>query len=423
MMNNSNVKCPNCKEVFKVDESVYSDIVKQVRDQQFNEELKSRLEAAKNEKEAHFKAEKTNLTSDFQGKILELKSEIVRLNAQNKEKMLTQLADKNDEIRSLQSKIENFETQIELAVSKAVSSVEKQNESLKNKLTVKDSEAQLALSAIKEQHHSKMQTMNEIAQMKDDEIARLKDFKLKMSTKMVGESLEQHCENEFNKCRSSAFPNAYFEKDNDASTGTKGDYVYREVDDEGEEIVSIMFEMKNENDMTASKKKNEDFLAKLDKDRKNKNCEYAVLVSLLESDSDYYNSGIVDMSYKYPKMFVVRPQFFIIIITLLKNLGLDALKYKKELTLMKNQNIDITNFEQSMEDFKIGFSKNFQNASKQFQNAIKEIDKSIVNLEKTKKALLSSENNLRLANNKADALTIKKLTRNNPTMKLKFENL
>ena len=259
--------------------------------------------------------------------------------------------------------------------------------------------------------------------LKDDEIERLKDFKQKLSTKMLGESLEQHCEIEFNKLRATAFQNAYFEKDNDATGGTKGDYIFKESDANENEVVSIMFEMKNENDTTATKKKNEDFFAKLDKDRKDKGCEYAVLVSLLETDNELYNTGIVDVSYKFPKMYVIRPQFFIPIITLLRNAGMKSLEYKQELSIMRNQNIDITNFEDKIEEFKTGFARNYDIASRKFMTAISEIDKTITHLEKTKAALLSSENNLRLANNKAEDLTIKKLTYNNPTMKEKFNDL
>ncbi len=275
----------------------------------------------------------------------------------------------------------------------------------------------------KEQYENKLITKNETIKIKDDEIARLKDFKQKLSTKMVGETLEQHCEIEFNKLRPTAFQSAYFEKDNDASSGTKGDFIYRETDDAGNEIISIMFEMKNENDETSTKKKNEDFFAKLDKDRNNKECEYAVLVSLLETDNEFYNNGIVDVSHKFDKMYVVRPQFFIPIITLLRNAAMNSLKYKQELSLMKNQNVDITKFEEKIEVFRKGFAYNYDLASRKFKTAIDEIDKTITHLQKTKDALLSSENNLRLANNKADDLTIKKLTYGNPTMKAKFDSL
>ena len=298
--------------------------------------------------------------------------------------------------------------------------IEKERDALKSDLKLKESEQELAEKSLQEQFQQKLMVKEEALKLKDDEINRLKDFKLRLSTKMVGESLEQHCEIEFNKLRATAFQNAYFEKDNQATEGTKGDYIYKEMDEFGNEIISIMFEMKNENDETATKKKNEDFLAKLDKDRNAKGCEYAVLVSLLESENELYNTGIVDMSYRYPKMYVVRPQFFIPIITLLRNAAMNSLEYKQELNLMRNQNIDITNFEEKINAFKTGFAKNYELASRKFGEAIKEIDNTIKHLNKTKAALLSSENNLRLANNKADDLTIKKLTYNNPTMKEKF---
>jgi hypothetical protein len=276
---------------------------------------------------------------------------------------------------------------------------------------------------LQQKHSIELQGKEQMLQLKEDEIIRLKDYKQKLSTKMIGETLEQHCETEFNKLRATAFQNAYFEKDNDSSGGTKGDFIFKEEDINSNEIISIMFEMKNENDLTATKKKNEDFFAKLDKDRKDKGCEYAVLVSLLESDNEFYNTGIVDVSYKYPKMFVIRPQFFIPIITLLRNAGMKSLQYKEELNIIRNQNIDITNFEGKIEDFKTGFARNYDLASRQFGEAIKEIDKTMSHLQKTKEALLSSVNNLRLANNKAEDLSIKKLTHGNPTMKQQFDNL
>jgi hypothetical protein len=291
---------------------------------------------------------------------------------------------------------------------------------LANQLQSKEMEKKLAESNLKERFQQELKTKDEIIRIKDEEIEMRKDIKLKMSTKMLGESLEQHCEVEFNKLRATAFPRAYFEKDNDAKSGSKGDFIFKEFDDAGIEIISIMFEMKNENDGTATKKKNEDFFKELDKDRTEKKCEYAVLVSMLEVDNEYYNTGIVDVSYKYPKMYVVRPQFFIPIITLLRNAALNTLKYKSELALMQSQNIDITNFESKMNSFKEGFARNYDLASRKFRTAIEEIDKTITHLQKTKEALISSEDNLRLANNKAEELTIKKLTHNNPTMKEKF---
>jgi hypothetical protein len=284
-------------------------------------------------------------------------------------------------------------------------------------------EAQLLEKSLQEQFQATLKTKDEIIKLKDEEIAMRKDLKLKLSTKMIGETLEQHCENEFNKLRATAFPNAYFEKDNNSSSGSKGDFIYRESDEHGNEIISIMFEMKNEGDETATKKRNEDFFKELDKDRTEKKCEFAVLVSMLEAESELYNSGIVDVSYKYPTMYVVRPQFFIPIITLLRNAALNSMKYKAELALMRNQNIDITNFEDKINAFKEGFARNYDLASRKFQTAIEEIDKTILHLQKTKEALLSSENNLRLANNKAEDLSIKRLVQGNPTMKAKFDDL
>jgi hypothetical protein len=323
----------------------------------------------------------------------------------------------------MKSQIQNAETEKKLALKEAVQEIEKEREQLKNDLKTKELEKQNIENSLKQQYTNELQNKDAIIKYKDDEIARVKDMKQKLSTKMLGETLEQHCEMEFNKLRPTAFQNAYFEKDNDASGGTKGDYIYRETDGQGNEIISIMFEMKNENDGTATKKKNEDFFAKLDKDRKDKNCEYAVLVSLLESENDFYNNGIVDVSYRYDKMYVIRPQFFIPIITLLRNAAMNSLKYKQELNLMRNQNIDITNFEEKINTFKEGFARNYELASRKFKTAIDEIDKTITHLQKTKDALLSSDNNLRLANQKAEDLTIKRLTHGNPTMKSKFDEL
>jgi hypothetical protein len=310
-----------------------------------------------------------------------------------------------------------------IALQDAVSSLKEDKIQLINDLKNKDTEKELLEKSLQADFKSKLQIKDVAISLKDDEIERLKDFKQKLSTKMIGETLEQHCEIEFNKLRATAFQNAYFEKDNDASGGTKGDYVFKEADDHGNEVMSIMFEMKNENDTTATKKKNEDFFAKLDKDRRDKGCEYAVLVSLLESDNEFYNTGIVDVSYKYPKMYVIRPQFFIPIISLLRNAGMKSLEYKQELSIMRNQNVDVTNFEDKINDFKTGFARNYDLASRQFKTAIDEIDKTMTHLQKTKDSLLSSVNNLRLANNKAEDLTIKKLTYNNATMKNKFEDL
>lgn len=310
-----------------------------------------------------------------------------------------------------------------LAITEAVQKIEKERDNLLNEVKTKELEKQNLESTLVQEYTAKLQSKEEIIKYKEEEIARVKDMKAKLSTKMIGETLEQHCETEFNKLRATAFQNAYFEKDNDARSGSKGDFIYKETDEAGNEIISIMFEMKNEGDETATKKKNEDFFKELDKDRNEKKCEYAVLVTMLEAESEYYNTGIVDVSHKYPKMYVVRPQFFIPIITLLRNAAMNSLKYKAELALVKNQNIDITNFEEKINQFKEGFARNYDLASRKFQTAIDEIDKTIIHLQKTKEALLSSDNNLRLANQKAEDLTIKKLTHGNPTMKAKFDEL
>ncbi|MDA9089712.1 DUF2130 domain-containing protein [Maribacter arcticus] len=449
---NTSVKCPKCKESFKVDDSVYTDIVKQVRDQQFNDELSQRLSQAEKEKNnaiALAKAETQNASKDA---IAALDKQMLELQSNSKQQLMealakkdAELADKNAQLQSIESKsqlvitvtvskiekerdtyknaLELQKSEQQLAISNALKQIEKERDTLQNELKNRDTEAQLQQSTLKQQHALVLQAQEQTLRLKDDEITRLKDFKQKLSTKMIGETLEQHCETSFNQLRATAFQNAYFEKDNDASQGTKGDYIYKESDQDGNEIISIMFEMKNENDLTSTKKRNEDFFAKLDKDRKDKGCEYAVLVSLLESDNEFYNNGIVDVSYRYEKMYVVRPQFFIPIITVLRNAGLKSLQYKTELNVIRNQNIDITNFEGKVNDFKTGFARNYDLASRQFKTAIEEIDKTMSHLQKTKDALLASVNNLRLANNKADDLTIKKLTHGNPTMKQKFDNL
>ncbi|MBU2926689.1 DUF2130 domain-containing protein [Winogradskyella psychrotolerans] len=423
MSKNAEVKCPNCKEVFKVDDSVYTDIVKQVRDQQFQDELNNRLEIAHREKQSALQLKEAELKNAFQELLAQKQSEIDVLKAKSKSELIQEVSKKDNAIKDLESKLQQAETAKQLALQTAVSRIEKERDQVINDLKAKETEKALSEKSLKEQFNNKLVHKDEALKLKEEEIERLKDYKQKLSTKMVGESLEQHCETEFNKLRATAFQNAYFEKDNDASQGTKGDYIYKEKDVNGIEIISIMFEMKNENDQTATKKRNEDFFAKLDKDRNAKGCEYAVLVSLLEADNDFYNTGIVDVSYKYPKMYVIRPQFFIPIITLLRNAGMKSLQYKAELTMMRNQNVDITNFEEKINDFKKGFARNYDLASRQFGDAIKEIDKTMTHLQKTKDALLSSVNNLRLANNKAEDLTIKKLTRGNPTMKQKFEDL
>lgn len=415
--------CPNCKKAFKVDEAGFADILKQVRDHQFEEELNNRLALAEKDKVSAVELAKEKVKNSLQEELTKKDKEITELKANSKSELIEKLAEKDSILAELKSKIENFETVKELAVSKATKEIEKQRDTLENDIKTKELEKQNLKNSLEQKYSTELKTKDDIIKYKDDEIARFKDMKLKLSTKMLGESLEQHCEIEFNKLRATAFQKAYFEKDNDSSGGTKGDFIYRETDDAGNEIISIMFEMKNENDETSTKKRNEDFFAKLDKDRQNKNCEYAVLVSLLESENEFYNNGIVDVSHRFEKMYVVRPQFFIPIITLLRNAAMNSLKYKQELNLMRNQNVDITNFEEKIDAFRKGFAYNYDLASRKFKTAIDEIDKTISHLQKTKDALLSSENNLRLANNKADDLTIKKLTYGNPTMKAKFDEL
>lgn len=415
--------CPNCKKAFKVDEAGFADILKQVRDHQFQEELENRLALAEKEKESAVKLAEANLKTKLQEEIAQKDKELIELKAKAEKDLAEKLAQKEAELASAKAKLENAETEKKLSVTEAVKKIEKERDDLANEVKTKELEKQNLESTLKQQFTTELQSKDAIIKYKEEEIARVKDMKAKLSTKMIGETLELHCENEFNKLRSVAFPKAYFEKDNDAKSGSKGDYIYRENDEHGNEIISIMFEMKNEADATASKKRNEDFLKELDKDRTEKKCEYAILVSMLESESELYNTGIVDMSHRFPKMFVVRPQFFIQIITLLRNAALNSMQYKAELALVKSQNIDITNFEEKMNKFKEGFSRNYDLASRKFKEAIDGIDKTIKELEKTKAALMSSENNLRLANEKTEDLTIKKLTHNNPTMKAKFDAL
>ena len=393
--------CPHCNKAFKIDEAGYADILKQVRDHQFTEELRKRLELANQDKENAVKLAEANIKNALQN----------------------QLAQKENELTALNAKINNANLEKQLAVKEATQKIEKERDALNNDIKSKELEKQNLEYTLTQRYSSSIKAKDEIIKFKEEELARTKEMKLKLSTKMLGETLEQHCEIEFNKLRATGFQNAYFEKDNDSSSGSKGDFIFREHDAAGNEIISIMFEMKNESDQTATKKKNEDFLKELDKDRNEKKCEYAVLVSLLESDNEYYNTGIVDVSYKYNKMYVVRPQFFIPIITLLRNAALNSIQYKAELALVKSQNIDITNFEDKMNKFKDGFAKNYEMASRRFREAIDGIDKTIKELQKTKEALLSSENNLRLANEKTEDLTIKKLTHGNPTMKAKFDEL
>lgn len=408
----NDIICPNCKKTFKVDEAGFAAILKQVRDHQFEEELEKRLKLAEIEKESAVKLAEASIKNRLNEDLAKKEKEISDL-----------LTTKNNEIAQIKSKLDNAELQTKLSVTEAVKLIEKERDTFANEVKNKELEKVNLESTLKQQFTMELKTKDDIIKMKDDEIAMRKELKLKLSTKMIGETLELHCETEFNKLRSTAFQNAYFEKDNDSKSGTKGDYIYRENDEYGNEIISIMFEMKNEADDTASKRKNEDFFKALDKNRNEKKCEYAILVSTLESDSELYNSGIVDVSYKFPKMYVIRPQFFIPIITLLRNAALNSLKYKAELAVVKNQNLDITDFEEKINSFKAGFARNYQLASQKFSDAISGIDKTIKELEKTKAALMSSENNLRLANDKAEDLTIKKLTHANPTMKAKFEEL
>lgn len=419
----NDIICPNCKKVFKVDEAGFADILKQVRDHQFEEELTHRLNLVEKQKIDALKIAEADYKIRLQKNTSDKELEISNLRSKNQLDLNEKLAIKDSEVEKLKAEISKADTEKRLAVNEAVNAIEKEKDQLKNSLENKNNEHKLLENALKIKYESDLKTKDGIIQSKDEEIAFRKDMKLKLSTKMIGETLEQHCEIEFNKLRPTAFQNAYFEKDNDSKSGSKGDFIYRESDENGNEIISIMFEMKNEGDETLTKKRNEDFFKELDKDRNEKNCEYAVLVTLLEAESELYNAGIVDVSYKFDKMYVVRPQSFIPIITLLRNAAMNSLKYKAELNLIKNQNIDITNFEEKINVFKDGFAYNYNLASKKFKIAIDEIDKTIDHLQKTKDALLSSENNLRLANNKADDLTIKKLIRGNTTMQGKFDEL
>ena len=424
------IKCPNCGEIFQVEESSYAAIVKQVSDKEFSKEIKNRETQFENEKQNAIQLAKLEVEKEFteklnrkEAEIVGLKSEISAEQAAKKVEISETIAQKDKEITELKNKLDSSDKDKKLEINKVTSKMQLQLSEKDNCIEKLNSEKALTEKNCQLREQSLKDTYEEKLRFKDEEIARYKDFKAKLSTKMVGESLEQHCENEFNHLRATGFQNAYFEKDNDAKTGSKGDYIYRDKDAEGLEFISIMFEMKNEMDTTSSKKKNEDFLKELDKDRKEKNCEYAVLVSMLEPESELYNAGIVDVSHKYPKMYVIRPQFFIPIITLLRNAAMNSLEYKKELNMIKAQNIDISNFEAEMNDFKTKFAKNYELASRKFKTAIEEIDKTIDHLQKTKEALLSSENNLRLANNKAEDLSIKRLTKNNPTMEAKFDAL
>ena len=435
------IKCPHCQTVFTIDENSYADIVSQVRNKEFAEDVHKQLEFAKKQFEtekALAKEQEKRLydeeRANFEQKILSLELALKNADVKEEKNVQEALHQKEKEFSALQAELDQLKQQLQF---KEVELSQKFQEDLhakertilelKQEKELQQKEQEVQQTALKEKYELELRSKKDQFELelkaKDEAIAFYKDFKAKQSTKMVGESLEQHCEIEFNRLRMTAFPRAEFGKDNDAKTGSKGDYIYREYDENGIEILSIMFEMKNENDETATKKKNEHFFKELDKDRHEKQCEYAILVSLLEADNELYNTGIVDVSYQYPKMYVVRPQFFIPIITLLRNAALNSLQYKQELALMRDQRIDITHFEEDLETFKKGFARNYELASKKFQSAIDEIDKTIKSLEKTKAALLSSENNLRLANNKAEDLTVKKLVKNNPTMKQRFEEL
>ena len=435
------IKCPHCQTVFTIDENSYADIVSQVRNKEFAEDVHKQLEFAKKQFEtekALAKEQEKRLydeeRANFEQKILSLELALKNADVKEEKNVQEALHQKEKEFSALQAELDQLKQQLQF---KEVELSQKFQEDLhakertilelKQAKELQQKEQEVQKTALKEKYELELRSKKDQFELelkaKDEAIAFYKDFKAKQSTKMVGESLEQHCEIEFNRLRMTAFPRAEFGKDNDAKTGSKGDYIYREYDENGIEILSIMFEMKNENDETATKKKNEHFFKELDKDRHEKQCEYAILVSLLEADNELYNTGIVDVSYQYPKMYVVRPQFFIPIITLLRNAALNSLQYKQELAMMRDQHIDITHFEEDLETFKKGFARNYELASKKFQSAIDEIDKTIKSLEKTKAALLSSENNLRLANNKAEDLTVKKLVKNNPTMKQRFEEL
>ena len=461
------IKCPHCQTAFTIDKASYADIQNQVRTREFESEIQSRVKQLEEKYQSDLTLAQTQALTQSQSKLAEKDRQIMALQAQvqqynhenqlaihqaqeslkqelaNKDAQLHELKaqiqaqldlqkheiensykqtilNKDSQLNELKNKLENQlalqQAQTQTLLLQAQSAKEQELIQLKSQLELQKTQTQLAQQNLQQQYEIQLK-------QKDETIAFYKDFKAKQSTKMIGESLEKHCETEFNRVRSMAFPNAQFSKDNDATSGSKGDYIFRELDEQGNEIISIMFEMKNENDETATKKKNEHFFKELDKDRREKKCEYAVLVSLLEKDNDLYNDGIVDVSYAYPKMYVVRPQFFLAIISLLRNAAQNALQYKQEIAIMKEQNIDITHFEEDLQAFKDSFGRNYRLASDRFQTAISEIDKSIDHLKKIKDALLSSENNLRIANNKAEDLTVKKLTRKNPTMKAKFDTL
>lgn len=425
------IVCPHCHTAFQVDESGYAEILRQVRDKEFNKQVAERLALAERDKETALQLARAQLEQQRQQSVADKDAEIAKLQAQiaslselSEAKLLNQLqrvaAEKDAEIQKLTAQVQAHDTSKALAIRESIETVQQERDALRAALDRAALEKELAEKALVEKHQTQIRD-------RDEAIERLRDLKARLSTKMLGETLEQHCEVTFNQIRATAFPNAYFEKDTDARTGIKGDYLFRDFDASDPanpiEIVSIMFEMKNESDTTATKKRNEDFFKELDKDRTEKGCEYAVLVSLLESDSELYNTGIVDVSHRYPKMYVIRPQFFLPMITLLRNAALNSLRYRQDLALVKAQNIDITNFEAELEGFKDAFARNYDLAARRFQTAIDEIDKSIDHLQKTKDALLGTDRNLRLANDKAQNVTIKRLTRGNPTMKAKFDEL
>ena len=438
------IKCPNCGTVFTVDETGYADLVKQVRDQEFAREIDAREKLMAREKEQAVELARQEVARKLQeqasardAQIAQLKAQLEaavtqqamaleRADAQARQHLQEEVAKVRAEADGLRARLDQQETVAQLNLAKAVATVQQERDQARAELAqeraVAAAQRQQADAAHALELEQAKKSSEALIRYKDEEIERLRDMKARLSTKMVGETLEQHCETEFNRLRMTASPRAYFEKDNDASAGTKGDYIFRESDEAGNEVVSIMFEMKNENDATATKHKNEDFFKKLDHDRTQKGCEYAVLVTLLEPESELYNAGIVDVSYRYPKMYVIRPQFFIPMITLLRNAALNALAYKQELALMRRQNIDVTHFEEKLTAFQTGFARNFDLASRKFQSAIDEIDTTIKHLQKVKENLLSSENNLRLANDKAQDLTIRKLTYRNPTMKAAFDD-
>lgn len=415
--------CPHCKTPFEADEQGYSSLIKQVRDEQFEKELDRVELAANKDKDAAVEKALLEAQQNSQKAISDKDLEIERLKAAAEAEVVKAQSELKATIAELKSQIENAETKKALEISEKMKEAESETMKLRSALESKDLKFNMEKSNLEQKHLLELQAKDEFIKMKEEEVERYKDFKQRQSTKMIGESLEQHCESQFNKLRSTAFPTAYFEKDNDASSGSKGDYIFRELDENGVELISIMFEMKNEGDETATKKKNEDFFKELDKDRNQKNCEYAILVSMLEADNEVYNEGIVDVSHRYEKMYVIRPQFFIPLISLLRNSARNAMAYKQELQTVRNQNIDIANFESEMAAFKDAFGRNYDIASRKFKTAVDEIDKTINHLNKVKDNLLASENQLRLANNKADDLTIKKLTKNSPSLKEEFKRL